>query len=177
MTLLVRGVHDPTPLISTIRGTIASVDREMPLSQVSTMEQVLGESMAGRRFPTVLLSVFGCCALLLGAIGTYAVLSYSVAERTVEFGIRVALGAQRSHVMTLVLGRGLLLTGAGLAIGAVGALALSRFLSRLLFGVTATDPGTYVAVAAILLTAALLACSLPAWRATRVDPITALRAE
>ena len=177
LTVLVHSAGDPLPLLAPARRAVAVIDPEMALSNISTMEQTLADSIAGRRFPMLLLAAFGLCALSLAAIGAYGVLSYSVAQRTAEFGVRMALGARPRDVLGLVLRKGLLLAVAGIAIGCLGALLASRLLARLLFGVTATDPATYASAAALLLIAAVFACLLPAWRATRVDPLAALRSE
>jgi putative ABC transport system permease protein len=141
------------------------------------MEEVIGISIAQPRFRTTLLSLFGAAALLLAAMGIYGVLAYTVAQQTHEIGIRMALGANPGRVLRLVLARGLRLAGAGTAIGVLAALMLTQLLNSLLFGVSATDPVTFVAVAGLLLGVALLACYVPARRAMRVDPMVALRYE
>jgi putative ABC transport system permease protein len=141
------------------------------------MAEVIGSSIAQPRFRTTLLSLFGAAALLLAAIGIYGVLAYTVAQQTREIGIRIALGANPGKVLRLVLGRGLRLAGFGTAIGILAALMLTQLLNSLLFGVSATDPVTFAAVAGLLLGVALLACYVPARRAMRVDPMVALRYE
>jgi putative ABC transport system permease protein len=141
------------------------------------MAEVIGSSIAQPRFRTTLLSLFGAAALLLAAIGIYGVLAYTVAQQTREIGIRMALGANPGKVLRLVLGRGLRLAGFGTAIGILAALMLTQLLNSLLFGVSATDPVTFAAVAGLLLGVALLACYVPARRAMRVDPMVALRYE
>ncbi len=141
------------------------------------MDIVLADSLSGPRFITLLLVVFAVLALLLAAVGTYGVMSYTVAERTNEIGIRVALGAGTSRVVKMVLTQGLILASIGLVFGLVLAFALSRFVSSFLFGVSATDLSTFVTVPAILLAVALVACLVPAYRAMRVEPVTALRYE
>jgi putative ABC transport system permease protein len=160
-----------------LREQIRAIDAAMPIADVLPMEEVIASSMAQPRFRTTLLSLFGAAALLLAAIGIYGVLAYTVAQQTREIGIRMALGAHPARVLRLVLGRGLRLAGAGTAIGVLAALLLTQLLSSLLFDVSATDPLTFAAVAALLLGVALLACYVPARRAMRVDPMVALRYE
>jgi ABC-type antimicrobial peptide transport system permease subunit len=139
------------------------------------MEAVFGDSVSRQRFLSLLLGIFAAVALMLAAIGTYGVLSYLVTERQREIGIRVALGASAGGIVRLVLRQGLSITVMGIAIGVLGALALARVTESLLFGVSPTDPGTYVAVGGVILAVALLACLVPAQRATRVDPLVAIR--
>jgi putative ABC transport system permease protein len=156
---------------------VRSVDTEVPTSGVRTAEQILSSSVATQRFNLLLLGVFGGAALLLAAAGLYAVISYSVAQRTREIGIRLALGAKAEDMFRLILTQGLRLVLIGLTIGLAGALALTRLMKSHLYGVSATDPPTFVAVAVLLTVVALLACYIPARRATKVDPMTALRHE
>jgi putative ABC transport system permease protein len=144
---------------------------------VQTLERIKADSVAPNRLRTTLLGVFAGIALLLAAIGIYGVISYSVAQRTHEMGVRLALGARRRDIFGLVIGSGMLLAGIGLAIGLAGSIALTRLLKSLLFGVDATDPATMVTVAALLAGVASLACYVPARRATKVDPMVALRWE
>jgi len=163
------------------RGPVAAVDKNIPVSSVLTMDEVLSGSLAPRRFNLVLLVVFACVALVLAAVGIYGVLSYWVAQRTREIGIRMALGAQGKDIFRLVVFQAMTVVVVGLLIGAGVALGLARFLSStfstLLFGVKATDPLTFVFVALVLASVALLACFVPARRATKVEPVTALRSE
>src|SRR3989441_1079219 len=177
MSLVVRTAGKPASLVSAVTGAVREVDREQAGGDVGTMEEILGNSFSQRRFTMLLLAAFAGLALLLAAIGIYGVLSYAVRRRVQEIGIRVALGAQQADVLRLVVGQGLRLTLAGLAIGVVIALGLTRLLTGMLFSVKPTDPLTFVAVAALLCSIALLACYLPARRATRVDPVVALRYE
>jgi predicted permease len=160
-----------------IRQVVWSVDGNLPLAGVYTLNYLYTRSMARASFTLVTLGIAGAMALLLGTVGLYGVIAYSVSQRTREIGIRVALGAQRGDVMSLVLGEGMLVILTGLAIGLVGSLALTRFLSSLLVGVSATDPLTFAGVAILLASVALAACYLPARRAVRIDPLVALRYE
>jgi putative ABC transport system permease protein len=158
-----------------VTGAIRELDAEQPVLDVMTLETLLDDSLAHQRFSMLLLALFAAFALLLAGIGIYSVLSYAVRRRAQEIGIRVALGAQRSDVLWMVLGHGLRLTVAGLVIGTLGALGLTRLLTGLLFGVPPTDPLTFTVVCVLLCAIALLACYLPARRAMRVDPMIAMR--
>jgi putative ABC transport system permease protein len=177
MTLVVRTAGDPTTLSSAIRGEVLKLDKEQPVSSIRTLEQNFAASLAQQQFAMVLLGVFAAVALVLAAVGIYGVLSYAVTQRTHEIGIRMALGAGRRDVLKLVVGKGMLLTLIGVAAGIVAAFGLTRLMSGLLFGVTATDSATFVGVGIGLLVVALLACLIPARRATKVDPLIALRYE
>jgi putative ABC transport system permease protein len=177
-TQLVARTHgDPQLLAQAIQREIHALDHDLPISGVMTMDAYVSASIAAPRFNTILLAGFAGLALVLAAVGIFGVISYSVAQRTQELGIRRALGADASSVMRLVLTEGLGLAGIGLAIGLAGAFAVTRLLESLLFGVTATDPLTFSTVAAILAAVALLASYLPARRAITVDPMVALRHE
>ena len=172
---VVRTEGDPNRLIAPIKERIWSVDKTLPISKIATMDQLISDSLARRRLYMVLLSVFAAAALLLAAVGIYGVMSYSVSQRMNEMGIRIALGAQSRDVLVLVMKRGLTVALLGMSIGIAAAFALTRLMASLLFGVRATDPFAFGAVAAVLMLVALLACYLPARRAARVDPIAALR--
>jgi putative ABC transport system permease protein len=177
MTILLRTSNDPLALVTTIRGELQQLDPELPMAAVATMDQLLADSLSRSRFTMLLLGIFSAVALLLAAVGIYGLIAYSVTQRTQELGIRIALGAQRRDVLRLVLGQGARLTLLGVTLGLLAALAISRLLASMLFGVSATDPLTFAGVAALLGIVALLACFIPARRATRVDPIVALRYE
>ncbi|HKG91684.1 MAG TPA: ABC transporter permease [Gemmatimonadaceae bacterium] len=174
-TLVVRASGRPEELTAAVRREVRAIDADLPLTKMRTMDQVLAGSVAAQRFNAALLAGFAGLALLLAAIGLYGVVSYTVAQQTHEFGIRMALGAERRHVMRQVMGRAMQLAGAGVAAGLVGALLLTRLLTKMLYGVSATDPTTFVGLALVLTSIALLASWMPARRATRVDPVVALR--
>ena len=175
--LIVSTSVEPLSLASTVRNTVWSIDRDQPVSHVRTMEDVLSESIARQRFSMLLLGIFAGVALLLAAVGLYGVMSYTVAQRTREIGLRMALGAQRGDVLRLVVGQGLKLVLVGVALGLVAAFMLTRVMSSLLFGVSPTDPATLAAISLVLVAVALLASYIPARRATKVDPLIALRYE
>ncbi|HEX8651891.1 MAG TPA: ABC transporter permease [Pyrinomonadaceae bacterium] len=178
MYLVVRSSNaDPSTLINLIKTQVWTVDNQIPVTRVQTMTEVMAASIAGQRFNMLLLGIFAGVALLLAAVGIYGVISYSVTQRTHEIGIRMALGAQASDVLKMILGQGLLLASIGVVIGVAGAFALTRLMSSLLFGVTATDPMTFTIVSLLLIAVALAACYIPARRAMKVDPMVALRYE
>jgi putative ABC transport system permease protein len=177
VNLLVRSNSDPLSLAAPVRNQISALDKDQAVFNVRTMEQMLSQSVAARRFSMILLGVFAGLALILAAVGIYGVISYSVAQRTREVGIRMALGAQAMDVLMLVVRDGLRLVMIGVAIGLAGALMLTRLMTTLLFAVTPTDLFTYATVALGLFVVALLACYIPARRATKVDPLVALRYE
>jgi putative ABC transport system permease protein len=176
-SLVVRAAMDPSGMKQALGRAIREINKDQTLTDVKTLEQVKAESMASSRLQSLLLTVFAAIAVLLAAIGIYGVISYSVEQRTHEIGIRAALGASRGDLLRLVLRGGMLLAGIGLVLGFAGAFGLTRLLANLLFGVGARDPLTIGAVAAILAGVALVACYIPARRATKVDPMVALRYE
>ncbi|HEU4510682.1 MAG TPA: ABC transporter permease [Pyrinomonadaceae bacterium] len=177
INLLTRTDVEPMSLTSAVRSQISALNKDQPVFNVRTMEQIVDQSIAPRRFSMMLLAVFAVVALLLASIGIYGMMSYSVAQRTREIGLRMTLGAQRSNVLRLVIGHGMKLAFVGVVLGLIASLALTRTMKNLLFGVSATDPLTFVAIALLLALVALLACWVPARRATKVDPIVALRYE
>jgi putative ABC transport system permease protein len=177
MTFVVRTAGDPAEMAPAVRRELRAIDPDQPVSDVRTMTQVMSDSVGRARFNTLLLGLFAGLATLLAAIGIFGVMNYSVALRTREIGLRVALGAQPARVLMLVLRQGLLLTLIGIGVGLLGALALTRLMSSLLFGVEATDPATFVAIVLLLVAVSLVACYIPARRATRIDPLTALKYE
>jgi putative ABC transport system permease protein len=175
MNLLVRSTSDPLRLVPAVRRQVLAVDADQPIYNIKTMENVFSESIAAPNVITSLLGIFAAVALILAAIGVYSVMSYSVAQRTHELGVRMALGAQHQHVLRMILGNGLKLVLIGVGIGVTAAFAVTRVISNLLFGVTATDPPIFVGVPVLLIVVAILASYLPARRALKVDPIVALR--
>ncbi len=177
MSVVVRTAVEPASLAPEVRRIVAEVDKSAPVSEVKTMEHIVDESVTQPRFNLFLLGLFGGIALLLSAAGIYGVTAYSVTQRTHEFGIRMALGAQVGDVLKMILGQGMLLIIAGIAVGLVASFALTRLMKSLLFGVSVTDPLTFVAITLLLTLVALLACYIPARRATKVDPLVALRYE
>jgi putative ABC transport system permease protein len=177
MSLVVRTKGDPLSVTTATRAEIRAIDKGIPVYNLRTMNDVLATSVAQRRMSMLLLSAFAGVALLLAMIGIYGVTAYYVTQRTQEIGIRIALGASVGDVMTLVLQSGMLLAVIGVGLGLAGAFALTRLLASLLFGVTPTDALTFAAVSFCLLSTALFACYLPARRASRIDPLVALRYE
>src|SRR6185295_387848 len=166
----------PAPLDS-IRKLVQKQNSQNVISRPRTMNEVVAASLATRRFSMILLNSFAVVALLLASIGIYGVISYLVGQRTHELGIRIALGAQRRDVLRLVLNHGMKMALAGVALGLLCSLGLTRLMTRMLYGVSATDPATFAVITLLLISIALLACLVPAWRATQVDPLVALRDE
>ncbi len=177
MTVVVRSQVTPASLVGAMRQQLLAVDKEQPLARVRTMQQVVAESIAQRRVMVLVFAIFGALALLLAALGLYSVIAYTVTLRTREIGVRMALGAQPVDVLKLVISNGMALALIGIAVGLVGAFSLTRLMASLLFGVTSTDATTFAAVPLLLIVVALLACLIPARRATKVDPLVALRYE
>jgi predicted permease len=175
LAILLKTTGDPQELVAPLRAAVRSLDPEQPVSGVRTMDQWVSRSLQTRRAPALLLSIFGAVALLLAAIGIYGVLAFGVAQRVREMGIRQALGADRRAIMSLVLGHGIRMAGAGVALGLAGAFALSRYLESQLFGVGARDLSVFAGAPALLLVVAIAACYVPARRSTRIDPMAALR--
>ncbi len=177
MSLMIRTTNKPETMASAVRSELQSLDGNQPVYSIRTLDSVLSESVATPRFRTFLLGVFAAVALILAVVGIYGVMSYSVSQRKHEIGIRMALGAQGSDVLKLVVGQGMKLALIGVVLGVAGAYGLTRLMSSLLYGVTATDPATFIVIPVILVGVALAACAVPARRATRVDPMIALRYE
>src|SRR3989441_7261849 len=173
----VRSEGNPSAAMNGVRSVVNELDSTLPLANVRSMADVMSATQSRPRFLTLLLTLFSSVALALAAVGIYGVISYSVAQRTKEFGVRIALGATPADVLRMVVGSGLSLIAIGVAAGVSGALALTQFFAGLFFGVTPTDPATFVSVSLLLAGLAFLASYIPARRATKVDPMTALRYE
>jgi putative ABC transport system permease protein len=177
MTLALKSEGDPLALVSAVRAEVRRIDPEIPPSQIRDMSTVLSASVSDRRLIMVLMGSFGVLALLLAAVGLYGVVSYSVAQRTREMGVRIAIGASRSSVLSLVVGEGLRLVAVGAVLGLLISLALTRWMATLLYAIGPRDATMFAAAAVTLLITGLLASYVPARRATRIDPVNALRAE
>jgi len=177
LTLVLRSGPDPLSLVSAVRAQVAGPTEDQPIFDVASMEQIISDSLTERRFAMLLLIIFASTALVLAAVGIYGVMSYAVSRRTHELGVRIALGAPRGEILRLVVRDGMAMAAAGAAVGLAGALGLTRFLASLLYGVRPADPLTLAAVLLLFGGIAVLACYIPAWRATRVDPLVALRYE
>jgi putative ABC transport system permease protein len=176
-SVVLRTSGDPSALAKPLAAAVAAADPEQPVHDLKTMEQIVDEALVARRFAMALLAIFALLAVLLATVGLYAVVAYTVSQRTREIGIRMALGAQAREVRRMVVGQAIRLVAVGLGLGAAGALALTHFMRKMLFGVSAADPATYMAVAALLAVVAIAASWLPAHRASRVDPMIALRGD
>jgi predicted permease len=172
-----RSASDPKQLVAAVQKQVWAIDKDLPITNVRTYDEIISQSVSERRFQTLLLGLFASLALILAMIGIYGVISYSVSQRIPEIGIRMALGATRSGILKMVIGRAMILVLIGIAAGAAGAYSLSQFLKTLLFEVKPGDPWTYASIAIILATVALTASLVPARRATRVDPMVALHYE
>jgi predicted permease len=177
MTMMVRTQGDPSSLVAPLRNEMRALNKEVPVFAVQTMTDRIGGQLGSDRMIAVLLSIFGGLALMLAAIGVYGVMAYSVAQRNREIGIRMALGAERTDILKLIVGQGLTLVIVGAGVGLLLSFALTRVLKNLLFGISATDPLTFGVIVALMMVVGLLACYLPARRATKVDPLVALRYE
>jgi ABC-type antimicrobial peptide transport system permease subunit len=175
--LVVRTSVDPPSLAMSVRNAIWSVDKDQPIANIDSMENIVASAVARQRFSMLLLAIFAALALVLAAVGIYGVMSYTVAQQTREIGIRIALGAKRGDVLKMTVKQGLKLVGLGLVIGLPSAFILTRVMSSLLFGISATDPITFLSISLVVLAVALLASYIPALRATKVDPMIALRAQ
>ena len=177
LTLAIRTNGVPESVISSVKSQIWTADKNLPVFEVQTMEQVIDSSTSQRRFESFVLGIFAGLALILASIGLYGVLASLVVQRRNEIGIRIALGAESKHVMRLILGEGFQMVVFGLVIGIAGGIALSRLLASLFFGISSTNPITYLEIALLMLFVAAVACALPAWRALRINPVEALRYE
>lgn len=177
LTFLVKTDENPPNLISSVRNTVLSIDRNQPVFLIQTMDDMLSASLASRRFAMLLLTVFAGIALVLSLVGVYGVIAYSVVQRTREIGIRIALGAAKADILKLMIQQGMIPVATGLIVGIAGALAFSRFISGLLYAVSPLDPATFILTPLFMTFVALLASYIPARRAMNVHPVTALRYE
>ena len=175
--MIIRAANDPAALVKSVRQTVLEVDPNQPVANIQTLKEIVKKSLSQRRFILALIGGFAGAALLLAAIGLYGVMGYAVSQRTREIGVRMALGARQRDVISMVVGQGMRIVLIGLAVGMIGAVGLSRLLQGFLFEIKPTDPTTFMGVSLILLLVALLACWLPARRASRVNPMVALRTE
>ena len=176
-TLIVRAGGDTRTVFADIRKTVSSIDRSMPVFGLMTLTERIGPSLLLPKYAAMLFGAFGVLGTLLAVVGLYGVVSYSVSQRTHEIGVRMALGGQRSDILKLVVGEGMVLTGVGLALGLAGALVLARFISVILYGIGSADPVTFIGISVLMIVVTLEACYIPARRAARVDPVIALADE
>jgi putative ABC transport system permease protein len=177
MHVVLRTRTEPSALMTNVRAAIRSIDSDLPIANVASLATIVSDAMAPPRFSMLLLSTFGAIALSLACVGLYAAVSYSVVDRTPEIGIRVALGAERWSIVAMVLREAVRITGLGIGVGLLLAVAVLRTMTGFLYGIESTDAPTFAMVAAVLFGVALLACYIPARRATRVDPMVAMRSE
>jgi putative ABC transport system permease protein len=177
LTLVVRSDRDPLALVTSVENQVWSIDKNLPVSDIATMEEVVAQSIEQQRFNMFLLGLFACVALILAMVGIYGVMSESVASRTHEIGIRMALGAQAADVLRMVVRQGMALAAIGIGIGLFGAFWLTQFMSRLLYEISPTDRTTFFLIPLVVALIVLCACLIPARRATKVDPLEALRYE
>jgi putative ABC transport system permease protein len=177
MSVVARTTTEPLSLVGGVKNQIQTIDKDLPVGEWKTMQQVLSESNSGRRFNLVLLTAFAAVALILAIVGIYGVMSYAVTQRSHEIGIRMAIGAQSRDVFRMVVGEGMILALIGIGFGLVGAFALTRLMTTMLFAVEPTDPATFITIAVLLTGVTLVACYIPGRRATKVDPLIALRYE
>jgi putative ABC transport system permease protein len=177
MFIVVRTAADPSSLSSALRAVVAEMDKSLAVSNIIPMEEISTRSIGQERFTLLLLGLFSALAMLLAVAGIYGVMSYAVAQRAHEIGVRVALGAQTGAILKLVVGQGMKLVAGGVALGLAASFSLTRLMAKMLFGVSAADPPTFIVITLLLAFVALLACWIPARRATKVDPMTALRFE
>ncbi|HEV2829872.1 MAG TPA: FtsX-like permease family protein, partial [Pyrinomonadaceae bacterium] len=177
MNISIRTTADPLNLTAAVRQQVQALDPNQPVYNVNTMERTLEESLVTQRLSMTLLAFLATLALILAAVGIYGVMSYTVTQRSHEIGIRMAIGAQQRDVFKMVIGRGMMLTLIGVVFGLLGAFALTRLMSTMLYGVEPTDPVTFVSIGILLIGVALVACYMPGRRATKVDPLVALRYE
>jgi putative ABC transport system permease protein len=177
MNIVVRTTSNPLEMVNSIRKTVLSIDKDLPITNVKTLDQLLSDSVAPSRFISMLLAFFAALALILACMGIYGVISCGVTERTREIGIRMALGAQSRQVLAMVIKQGLIMVLIGIAVGLFASLGLTRLISSLLFDVSTIDPATFIGIPVLLTIVSLLACLIPALRAAKVDPMIALRYE
>jgi ABC-type antimicrobial peptide transport system permease subunit len=175
--VLIRTKLDPLQVLAGVRSAIRTVDKDMPLTRIATMEQRLSRALAPRRFNFVLIGTFSALAFLLAAFGIYGIVAYNTTRRIHEIGVRMALGAKQQDILQMILREGALLFALGEGLGLVAAFALNRMIASMLFRITPTDPSTYAGVSLLWAAVVFLACYIPAWRAARVDPMAALRRE